>query len=247
MELKDKVAVVTGAGRGIGRAIAIRLAQAGAIPVINYLVHDKEAQETLDQLRRLNPGSMAIRADVRVAAEMAGLAATVMKEYGRVDILVNNAGIIRDGFLHKLEEDQWRAVLETNLTGAFIATRHIIPHMRAAKSGRIVSISSVVAFSGNMGQTGYSASKAGLVGFTRSLALESAGLGIRVNAVAPGFIQTAMLDEVPAPQRDAVLARIPVGRFGQPSEVAETVAFLAGPAGDYITGQVIHVNGGLHL
>jgi NAD(P)-dependent dehydrogenase (short-subunit alcohol dehydrogenase family) len=245
--LEGKVAIVTGSARGIGRATATRLARGGAIPVINYLVHDDEAAAALAELRTIEPRSIAIRADVRDPKDVSGLVDQVMKQFGKIDILVNNAGIARDGFLHKLSQDEWDAVIDTNLTGAFVMSRHVVPHMRAAKSGRIISIASVIAFSGNLGQTSYAASKAGLIGFTRSLALESAALGIRVNAVAPGFIDTAMLAAIPADLQARTLSRIPSGRFGQPEEIAEVVAFLAGPASDYITGQVIHVNGGLYL
>jgi 3-oxoacyl-[acyl-carrier protein] reductase len=192
--LEGQVAIVTGASRGIGRAIAIRLAREGATPIINYLNSDEAAAATLALVRPLAPRALAIKADVRRDQDVAGLVDQVMGAFGQIDILVNNAGIARDGFFHKMSEEQWDAVLETNLTGVFHACRHVIPHMRVARAGRIVSIASVIAFTGNLGQTSYAASKAAVLGLTRSLALENAALGIRVNAVAPGFVETAMLE-----------------------------------------------------
>ena len=245
--LKDRVALVTGAARGIGRATVMRLAQAGAIPVVNFLTSEDKAAQTLRELHMVASRAVAIAADVRRPDQVQAMVEKVLKTFGRIDILVNNAGIVRDGFLHKLDTSRWEEVIETNLTGAFHVTRSVLPSMREMKSGRIVNIASVVAFSGNLGQTGYAASKAGLLGFTRSLALENAALGIRVNAVAPGFIETAMLETVPVPRREEIRTHIPVGRFGRAEDVAEAVAFLVGPESDYVTGQVIHVNGGLYL
>jgi 3-oxoacyl-[acyl-carrier protein] reductase len=244
---EHRVAIVTGAARGIGKAIALRLARDGVIPVVNYLSSQERADETVAELRATAPAALAIGADVRQPDEVARMVDQVMGELGRIDMLINNAGIARDAFLHKLADEQWRAVIDTNLNGAYNTVRRVIPHMRAARSGRIVNIASVIAFSGNMGQTSYAASKAGLIGLTRSLALENAALGIRVNAVAPGFIRTAMLESIPAGIQESTLQRIPVGRFGRVDEIADVVAFLVGPAADYITGQVIHVNGGLYL
>jgi len=246
-DLKDQVAIVTGAARGIGHAIAVRLAQSGATPVINFLASVEQADGTLEEVRQWAPRAMKVGADVRDPAQVQRMVDETIEALGRVDILVNNAGIARDGFMHKLDDDQWRAVIETNLNGAYNVSRRVIPHMRAARRGRIVSIASVIAFTGNLGQTSYAASKAGLIGLTHSLALESAAVGIRVNAIAPGFIDTAMLQAIPVSVRQGTLQRIPVGRFGKPEEIADVVAFLVGPGGDYITGQVIHVNGGLYL
>ena len=245
--LKDRVALVTGAARGIGRATLMRLAHAGAIPVVNFLTSEDEAARTLRELRTVASRAIAIAADVRRPDQVQAMVDEVLTTFGRIDILVNNAGIVRDGFLHKLDTPRWEDVIETNLTGAFHVTRSVLPSMREMKSGRVVNIASVVAFSGNLGQAGYAASKAGLLGFTRSVALENAALGIRVNAVAPGFIETAMLETVPVPRREEIRSRIPVGRFGRAEDVAEAVAFLVGPESDYVTGQVIHVNGGLYL
>lgn len=245
--LKDRVALITGAGRGIGHAIAVRLAHLGATPVINYLTSQGPAATTVDEVRRWAPRATSIAADVRKTDDVVRMIDRIVAEFGRIDILVNNAGIAIDGFFHKLSDEQWHSVIETNLMGAYNVTRKVITHMRTARFGRIVNISSVIAYTGNLGQTSYAASKAALLGFTRSLALESAALGIRVNAIAPGFIDTAMLQVIPTDLREATLQRIPVGRFGKPEEIADVVAFLVSPSADYITGQVIHVNGGLYL
>ena len=238
---------MTGGGRGIGRAIAERLADAGATLVINYLDHQDQADDVLKGLRQRAPRSLAIAADVRDPAAVDRMIEQIMTAFGRIDVLVNNAGIARDGFLHKLDDAEWSEVIATNLTGVYHVTRRVMPHMRKARAGRVVTISSVIGFTGNLGQAAYAASKAGVVGFTRSVALESAALGIRVNAVAPGFIRTAMLEAIPQPMREATLQRIPMASFGETSDIADAVLFLVGPASRYITGQVIHVNGGLYL
>ena len=245
--LEGQVALVTGGGRGIGRAIAERLAQAGATPVLNYLDDREHADATLAAVRRTAPRALAIAADVRDAAAVQRMVDQIVTAFGRIDILVNNAGIARDGFLHKLTDEQWHDVIATNLTGVYNVTRRVMPHMRAARSGRVATISSVIGFTGNLGQAAYAASKAGVMGFTRSVALEIAALGVRVNAVAPGFIRTGMLEAIPRPIQDATLQRIPIGAFGETSDIADAVLFLVGPSSRYITGQVIHVNGGLYL
>jgi 3-oxoacyl-(acyl-carrier-protein) reductase len=246
-ELEGKVAIVTGASRGIGKAIALRLAKDGATVVMNYLAGDECAAVAEKEVKAASAASRLHAADVTVAAQAEDLVRRTIQDFGRVDILVNNAGIARDGFFHKLTEEQWHAVINTNLNGAFNVTRHVIPPMRAARTGRVISISSVIGFTGNLGQTSYAASKAAIVGFTKSLALENAALGITVNAIAPGFIETSMLQQIPKDILETTLKRVPSGRFGKPEDIAATVRFLVSHEAAYITGQTIHVNGGLYL
>lgn len=241
----SKFAIVTGAARGIGRATALKLAQEGYTVALNFLTSEVEAKESLALVQKISPASIAVQADVTKSVQTAELVQKVLKEFGRIDVLVNNAGITRDGFFHRLPQDQWEEVMTTNFEGAIHMMRDVIPHMRKAKSGRIVSISSVIAFTGNMGQTNYSASKAALIGFTKSLALESAELGVTVNAIAPGFIDTSMTRAIPQEILEKTIQRIPMKRLGQPEDIAETVAFLVSPAASYITGQTFHINGGL--
>ncbi|MDP9263904.1 MAG: 3-oxoacyl-[acyl-carrier-protein] reductase [Acidobacteriota bacterium] len=243
----EKVALVTGASRGIGRAVAEELARGGVTVVLNYLEKHEQAAATLEGLREQSPESVTIQADVRSKEQVGAMVAQIKERFGRIDVLVNNAGITRDSFFHKMTSEHWDAVLDTNLAGVFNVTREVMPVMRDQRSGRVINISSIVAFSGNMGQTNYCASKAAVVGFTRALALEAAALGITVNAIAPGFMQTAMLEAVPPKVQEKVLENIPMRRFGSPCDVAGVVSFLVSPAADYITGQVLHVNGGLYL
>lgn len=240
-ELDGKVAIVTGGSRGIGRAVACELSAAGAaVAVVARSVEG--AQATVDALA--GEGA-AWSCDVADPARCGELVAAVEERLGPVDILVNNAGITRDNILVRLKDEDWEAVLNTNLRGAFNTTRAVARGMMKRRSGRIINIASVVGLTGNSGQANYAASKAGLVGFSKSVAQELASRGVLVNVVAPGFIETDMTAELPEEARDALFERIPLGRFGAPDDVAGAVRFLAGPAAGYITGQVLVVDGGM--
>ena len=241
-----RVALVTGGARGIGRAIAVRLAQDGIAVVVNYRGSAEAAAETVRQITGAGGRAAAVAADVAVAAEAARLVAETVAQFGRLDILVNNAGITRDNLAMRMSEDDWDAVLSTNLRGAFLCAKAALRHLlKARESGRIIAISSVVGVSGNAGQANYASAKAGLIGLTKSLAKEVASRGITVNAVAPGFIQTDMTAALPAEVQEQAKKAIPLGYFGEPNDIAEAVAFLASPAARYITGQVLHVDGGM--
>jgi 3-oxoacyl-[acyl-carrier protein] reductase len=245
MTLENQVAVVTGAGRGIGHAVALRLAREGA-SVAAVSRSEANALRTADEINALRPG--AARAySVDVADHAASVAAgeRILADFGRVDIVVNNAGITRDGLAMRMGEDDWDAVMDTNLKGAFNILSGLLRPMIKQRSGRIINISSVAGLMGNAGQTNYAASKAGLLGYTKSIARELAGRGITANAVAPGFIETDMTGVLPEAIRTAVVANIPMGRFGEPEDIAAAVAFLAGPGGKYITGQCLTVDGGM--
>jgi 3-oxoacyl-[acyl-carrier protein] reductase len=240
------VALVTGGGRGIGRAIALRLARDGIAVAVNYRGNAEAAAETVGRIEAGGGRAVALPADVAASGEAAKLVADTVARLGRLDILVNNAGITRDNLAMRLSEDDWDAVLATNLKGAFLCAKAALrPLLKAREAGRIISISSVVGRAGNAGQANYAAAKAGLLGLTKSLAREVASRGITVNAVAPGFIATDMTAALPAAAQEAALQAIPLGRLGDPEDVAEAVAFLASPAARYITGQVLSVDGGM--
>lgn len=238
------VAVVTGGSRGIGRAIVLRLARAGAEVLFTYASNEAAAR----QVEEAAAGGRArgFRFDVADAQAVAEFFAGPLKEAGRLDWLVNNAGITRDRLLVRMSDEDWDRVLEVNLKGAFLCTRAAAKLMMKQRSGAIVNVSSVVAQMGNVGQANYVASKAGLLGLTRACAKELASRGVRVNAVAPGFIETEMTAALSADVRERMLALVPAGRFGSPDEVAAVVEFLLGEAAAYISGQVIHVGGGLY-
>jgi 3-oxoacyl-[acyl-carrier protein] reductase len=241
--LAGKVAIVTGASRGIGRAIALQLAEIGAKVVVNYASSNGAADELVAQIEGIGGEAISVQADVSKADEMDALFSTVMAKWSRVDILVNNAGITRDTLLLRMKPEDWQAVIDTNLTGVFLATRLASKIMLKQKSGRIINIASVAGQMGNPGQANYSAAKAGVIGFTKTVAKELATRGITVNAVAPGFIATDMTNDLKA---DAILQYIPLGRYGQPEEVAGMVRFLASDsAAAYITGQTFNVDGGM--
>jgi 3-oxoacyl-[acyl-carrier protein] reductase len=243
-ELEHQIAVVTGAGRGIGRAIALRFASAGAdVACVSRTAENSE--KVAQEIRALGRKAWAHAVDVADPGAVNAAAQKILAECGRVDILVNNAGVTRDGLLMRMNDADWDAVLDTNLKGAFLVTRAFSRAMIKQRSGRIVNVSSVIGLIGNAGQCNYAASKAGLIGFTQSAARELASRGITVNAVAPGFIETDMTAALNEELRQELLKRIPLNRFGQPDEVANVACFLAGPAAQYITGQVLTVDGGM--
>jgi len=245
MQLKGKTAVVTGGSRGIGRAIALKLASCGANVVVNYTRNSKAADEVVAEIKAMGSSGMAVKADVSIASEVENLVNEVLKTFGSIDILVNNAGITRDNLIIRMTEKEFDEVINTNLKGAFICTKAVSRVMIKQKSGKIINVSSVVGIVGNAGQSNYAAAKAGLIGFTKSMAKELAKRGINVNAVAPGFIQTDMTSVLPENVKEEFLKSIPLMRIGKPEDIANTVLFLASEYSDYITGQVINIDGGM--
>ncbi len=243
MDLSNKVAIVTGAGRGIGRAIALKLAEVGATVVVNDI---GEAEAVAEEIRAsIKRPSLAVTANVSLAADVARLVETTVATYGRVDILVNNAGINRDQLVLRMSDDDWDSVLNIDLKSVFLCTRAVVRHMIKQRWGRIVSLSSIVGLVGNAGQANYASAKAGIIGFTRTVAREVASRGVTVNAIAPGFIDTTMTQRLEEAHREELKKRIPVGYFGSPRDVAEAVAFLVSEEARYITGQVLSVDGGM--
>ena len=242
MDLSGKVAIITGGARGIGREIALRLAEAGATVAVSDVA---DAEPAAEEIRKMGHQSLAVAADVTSASDVAGMVEKVTVEYGRIDILVNNAGIARDQLLMRMSEEDWEAVLNVNLKSVFLCTRAVLRQMVKQRWGRIVSISSIVGIVGNPGQANYSSSKAGVIGFTKTIAREVGSRGITVNAIAPGFIVSKMTEQLSEEQKSEMLKRIPLGFLGTPRDVAEAVAFLSSEEARYITGQVLGVDGGL--
>lgn len=245
MLLTDKTAVVTGGSRGIGRAIAVALAAEGAKVAVIYAGNAAAAEETLSLIKEQGGEAVAMQCDVADDAAVSDMINAVKEQFGSVDILVNNAGITRDGLLMRMKEGDWQAVLDTNLTGVFHCTKVVTKLMMKQRSGAIINITSVVGQTGNAGQANYAAAKAGMIGFTKSVAKELASRGIRVNAVAPGCIDTDMTAVLSDAVKEDMLKSIPLGRVAQPEEVAKAVVFLASDNASYITGQVLNVDGGM--
>jgi 3-oxoacyl-[acyl-carrier protein] reductase len=246
MEFKGQVALITGGARGIGKAIALSLAKRGADLAIAD-ISAESAGETAREISSLGVKAVPVALDVSKSSEVSRAVEGIVKEFGRLDIVVNNAGITKDGLILRMREEDWDAVIGINLKGVFLCSREAVKVMVKQKYGRIVNIASVVAFMGNPGQANYSASKAGIVGLTKTIAKEYASRGITANAVAPGFIATAMTDALAENVRQEMLKSIPVGKFGSVDDVANAVVFLSSPETAYITGQVIHVNGGMYM
>ncbi len=245
MNLEGYTALVSGASRGIGEVTAIRLAKAGARVAVNYHTGADDAARVVDAIAACGGEALAIGGDVSQEDQVRAIVKQVVERWGKLDILVNNAGVTRDKLLMRMSAHEWDEVISVNLRGAYLCTRFALPHMIRQRHGRVVCISSVVGLSGNPGQANYAASKAGLIGFTKAVAREVASRNITANAVAPGYITTSMVQQLPQEMQNAILARIPMARFGTPEDVAETVTFLCTDAASYITGQVISIDGGL--
>ncbi len=247
MSFKDKIALVTGGTRGIGREIAIELANRGADIAITYSSNEAKALEVIEEIEKIGVRAIAVKANVANNKEVQDMISTVERELGIIDILVNNAGITKDNLLIRMSEEDWESVLDVNLKGVFLCTKAVARSMMKKRYGKIINISSVVGIAGNAGQGNYSASKAGVIGFTKSMARELASRGIRVNAVAPGFIQTDMTDILKEDIKREMIKNIPLGVFGSPKDIANLVGFLASEESDYITGEVIKIDGGMSM
>jgi 3-oxoacyl-[acyl-carrier protein] reductase len=242
-----RVAIVTGGGRGLGRAIAVRLAEEGANLAVSYRSNDAAAEEAAEKVRAAGVECELFKGDVSSPEDVEALFKGVSDAFGRVDILVNNAGITRDNLMMRMKEEEFDEVLRTNLKGTYLCTRAALRPMVRARWGRIVNVSSVVGLVGNAGQANYAASKAGIIGFTKSVAREVAQRGITVNAVAPGYVETELTGSLPENVKEQIRNQVPAGRFGEPEEVAEVVAFLVAEEAGYVTGQTIAVDGGMTM
>lgn len=245
--LKDKTALVTGASRGIGRAIALALAANGANVAVNYSSSESSALEVAELIRKNGGKAEVFKARVNVESEVDEMFSAVEKSLGVVDILVNNAGITKDNLLMRMKTEEWDSVVDVNMKGTFLCTRRAVRGMMKNRYGKIINISSVVGFTGNAGQFNYSATKAGVIGMTKTAALEFSSRGIRVNAVAPGFIETDMTASLPEDVKKAYMEKIPLKSLGKPEDIANAVVYLASPLSDYMTGQTLHLNGGMYL
>ena len=245
MNLQGKVALVTGSSKGIGAAIALVYARAGADVLINYNRDQMGAEKIVQEIEQLGCRTKAYGADVSDAKQVKEMISENVTQFGKIDILVNNAGITRDNLIFRMKEDAWDQVIDTNLKGMFLCTKEVSKKMLKQRSGKIINITSVIGLIGNPGQVNYAAAKAGILGLTKTLAKELAQVGINVNAIAPGFIVTQMSDEIPEEIKEQMLNSIPLGRFGKPEDVADLALFLSSDKSDYITGQVFNVDGGM--
>ena len=245
MKLIGKTALVTGASRGIGREIALELARQGVDVVVNYAGSEAKAHEVVEEIKGLGREAIAIQCDVSNSESVTDMVKETIDHFGKIDILVNNAGITRDNLLMRMKENEWDDVMNINLKGVFLCTKAVTRQMMKQRYGRIINISSVVGVSGNPGQANYVAAKAGVIGLTKTSAKELASRGITVNAIAPGFITTEMTDQLTEDIQNEMLKMIPLAQFGEPKDIANTVVFLASDDSRYITGQTIHVNGGM--
>ena len=245
MNLTGKGALVTGASRGIGQAAAIELAKAGADIIVNFIGNEAVAQETVEAIEALGRKAIKIKANVGDADDVQAMVDEAHATFGHIDILVNNAGITRDGLLIRMKDSDWDEVLNINLKGVYLVTKAVAKLMVKQRAGRIINMTSVSGVTGNVGQANYAAAKAGVIGFTKTCAKELAARGITVNAIAPGFIETAMTDVLPEKIKEGIAATVPLGRMGQPEEIAGVVTFLASDFASYITGQVLNVDGGM--
>ncbi|MCM3767956.1 3-oxoacyl-[acyl-carrier-protein] reductase [Neobacillus niacini] len=245
MNLEGKAALVTGASRGIGREIALELARQGANVAVNFAGSEAKANEVVDEIKALGRDAFTVKCDVANPDEVTDMVKTAVDRFGRLDIVVNNAGITRDNLLMRMKEQEWDDVINTNLKGVFLVTKAVTRQLMKQRSGRIINITSVVGISGNPGQANYVAAKAGVIGLTKTTAKELASRNITVNAIAPGFITTDMTDQLPEDVKAEMLKQIPLARLGEPKDIAKMTAFLASDDASYITGQTLHINGGM--
>jgi 3-oxoacyl-[acyl-carrier protein] reductase len=243
--LNNKSVLITGASRGIGRAIALYFAKNGAKVAVNYSGSEAKANEVVEEIKANGGTAFSIKADISSSEDVTNMVKSVIDEFGSLDVLVNNAGITRDNLLMRMKEEDWDAVINTNLKGVFLTTKAVTRQMMKQRNGRIINIASIVGVSGNAGQANYVAAKAGVIGLTKTTAKELSSRGITVNAIAPGFIETDMTGKLEEGIKEDMLRNIPLARFGQPDDIAAAAAFLAGDSSSYITGQTLHVDGGM--